>query len=834
MVVPVLNGRSPENGAFKEEGADDHLSVISRMSTANPTAVSAALEQATLLRSSDSTTVRSPSDVRPLDDQLGISVGGPNEEILDTVLYYVQAQQGAQSEPLPEHGHHEDAPLDQMNHVVSSAPTNTLDGLVRESFLGSSQQIVDEVSPPTHETVYRRIDEVRSPSSNYDEVEDAYNNTLSEPNLLSPIDPLPSHLLRSESANNDAETHSVNRMNSLRHLNDLSENSDVAASFKPQIIASPEESDRLILQDSLLRCGAIHRTHNDIALIKRALSRSKSTKADYSTGQVQSGEHGKPLLFSRNSVKRKPEVLGEQTQQLPINSVLFDDPEDLDQISELGYASSDKFNVATNESELNCLKDQIQSHKAMAKPNSPSKFMEIVKSALPFKSLYRAQDSKLNLRTADGETSKFLKENLEGLNSGVGKTKEKNHMAKRNNIFMWCLFMLLMIVMCICIPLIIILMRGSDSIVTKYLSNISPHHREELLSPFILGNNSTDGVRTGGKGEHRPRKLMRPQPLTPTIAGISKFENIPHNYQRSRELRQLMTNDNLTNVFYGIDYAPKNVISPQCGVTAKDVILDVALLSQVTSRIRTYGTQCNQTRHILNAIQLLHLNVSLSMGVWIGANEAANNEQIQELKSVLQKYPRELFESVYIGNEVLFREDETSDKLIGYIDEVKSFIRKELKWDLPVGTSELGSRVSTDVMKHCDFYGVNVDPFLNGVNAVEAGNWTHNYLTTQVDPYRRLITTRSHTPQVILSEVGWPYGGGQYRAAKAGLKEMQQFLDSFICSAKDGKRPWYFFEAFDEPWKQVYHRPNAKWETEWGLFTSDRKIKENVSIPKCL
>ena len=41
------------------------------------------------------------------------------------------------------------------------------------------------------------------------------------------------------------------------------------------------------------------------------------------------------------------------------------------------------------------------------------------------------------------------------------------------------------------------------------------------------------------------------------------------------------------------------------------------------------------------------------------------------------------------------------------------------------------------------------------------------------------------------------------------------------------------FEAFDEPWKKSFDTDTQKWESKWGLFDEDRKLKDGLEIPDC-
>lgn len=54
------------------------------------------------------------------------------------------------------------------------------------------------------------------------------------------------------------------------------------------------------------------------------------------------------------------------------------------------------------------------------------------------------------------------------------------------------------------------------------------------------------------------------------------------------------------------------------------------------------------------------------------------------------------------------------------------------------------------------------------------------------------------------------------------------FLDTYVCQANSNGTQYFYFEAFDEPWKEIY----GGVEPYWGLFDSDRNLK-SVTIPTC-
>lgn len=282
-------------------------------------------------------------------------------------------------------------------------------------------------------------------------------------------------------------------------------------------------------------------------------------------------------------------------------------------------------------------------------------------------------------------------------------------------------------------------------------------------------------------------------------------------------------------IFDGIVYSPRNTMEPACGFTQQDANLDVALLSSVTSKIRTYGTQCNQAAYILNGMHQMGLNMTIMLGVWIGENSDENELQLKQAKSLLSTYPLRYFESVMIGNEALYRGDISEAKLIDAIQEMKEFLANQ-KLNVPVGTCEMGSFITEKLLGSLDIVGVNVLPFFTGLSVEDAAQWVGDYLATYIVPLNKKNCS------LTISEVGWPYSGGSYHESIADAAIFQDFLRTWVCNTSkslQGVDSWYYYEAFDEPWKAIFHDNDNKWETEWGVFGQYRDMKTNMSFPTC-
>lgn len=309
----------------------------------------------------------------------------------------------------------------------------------------------------------------------------------------------------------------------------------------------------------------------------------------------------------------------------------------------------------------------------------------------------------------------------------------------------------------------------------------------------------------------------------------------------SAEIKKLMNNPGLHKVFPGIDYTPMYTQYPGCltyPASQNNVTRDLAVLSQLTNTIRLYGTDCNQTELVLHSIDQLGLNGSIKvwLGVWQDNNATTNARQLQQMYNIFDTYGSSPFIGVIVGNEVLFREDMTATELGEVISGVRSNLTSR-GITLPVASSDLGDKWNTapEIVAEIDYLMSNIHPFFAGVTAEEAASWTYDFWT-QHDTILKTDITKN-----IISETGWPSTGGTdcggvttcTNGSVAGIQEMNTFMDGWVCDALANGTNYFWFEAFDEPWKIQFDTTGQEWEDKWGLMDVNRNLKDGVVIPDC-
>ncbi len=276
----------------------------------------------------------------------------------------------------------------------------------------------------------------------------------------------------------------------------------------------------------------------------------------------------------------------------------------------------------------------------------------------------------------------------------------------------------------------------------------------------------------------------------------------------SPEIVALLNNKDLHKVFPGVDYTPWGTQYPLCMTyppSQNNVTRDMAVLSQLTNAVRLYGTDCNQTEMVLHSIDRLELtNMKVWLGVWIDPNQTTTDRQIAQMYKILSEVKdTSIFKGAIIGNEVLYQAgaDKVSAEanLIQILTDVKSNFT-DLGYNIPVATSDLGDNWTGQLVEVVDMVMSNIHPFFAGVAAEAAAAWTLNFW----DTHDLTLTGSASTKKQIISETGWPSGGGTdcggatgacasgQAGSVAGVDGMNTYLDSWVCQALSNETEYFW------------------------------------------
>ncbi|WVO18592.1 hypothetical protein L204_106311 [Cryptococcus depauperatus] len=304
---------------------------------------------------------------------------------------------------------------------------------------------------------------------------------------------------------------------------------------------------------------------------------------------------------------------------------------------------------------------------------------------------------------------------------------------------------------------------------------------------------------------------------------------------------------NLHQSFWGFAYTPSAAQPPWCGVSLSNTTRDIQLLSQLTPRLRLYGANCNQTAMVLQAIQDTKVNMTVWLGIYIDSNDTAYKQQVDAVVDALKTYGADHVSGITVGNEYILNtagSDSTTSSpylasvntIAQRIEEVKTTIQGlGLSKTLPIGTSDAGSVLSKTLATKIDYFMANVHPYFGSLAIDDAAAWTDDFFHKfDVD----VAALAPNKPAAYIAETGWPSSSSNATDANSGagspqgdasVANLQTFLNTFVCQANTNGTEYFYFEAFDEPWKDAQF---GGVEGHWGLFDSNRNLKD-VKIPVC-
>jgi len=317
-----------------------------------------------------------------------------------------------------------------------------------------------------------------------------------------------------------------------------------------------------------------------------------------------------------------------------------------------------------------------------------------------------------------------------------------------------------------------------------------------ILIAAVVGG-TTGGIL--GMQKNSDSNGSKTSPSSSSTSSTSKTDTLYTS--TSPQVLALLNNTALHKVFPGIDYTPQNAQYPACLTdppSQNDITLDVAQLAQLTPAIRLYGTDCNQTQLVLEALSRLGPHAStlqLWLGVWLGANATTNTRQLAQMHDILRAWPRERFAGVIVGNEVLFREDMGEQALGRQLADVRAELAALGIEDLPVATADLGDDWTEGLAGESDVVMANVHPFFAGVTPREAPGWTWEFWQGHDVGLKEGGGGEKAWPGSIVSEVGWPSDGGTNCGGKTGVcadgeegavasvEGMNEFMAGWVCEA---------------------------------------------------
>jgi cellulose synthase/poly-beta-1,6-N-acetylglucosamine synthase-like glycosyltransferase len=183
------------------------------------------------------------------------------------------------------------------------------------------------------------------------------------------------------------------------------------------------------------------------------------------------------------------------------------------------------------------------------------------------------------------------------------------------------------------------------------------------------------------------------------------------------------------------------------------------------------------------------------------------------MRSVVELAKRHIrsVNGIVVGNETIFRAEQTVDELIKKIQRVK----RETQGQIPVTTGEIWHvwMEHPELASAVDYIAAHILPYWEGFSekvAVEQAILVYDRLR-EAYPGKR----------VVIAEFGWPSGGYNMLKAHPGHIEQASILRDFVARAEAHGIDYNIIEAFDQPWKTNEGGVGMY----WGVFDSSRHAK---------
>ncbi len=204
----------------------------------------------------------------------------------------------------------------------------------------------------------------------------------------------------------------------------------------------------------------------------------------------------------------------------------------------------------------------------------------------------------------------------------------------------------------------------------------------------------------------------------------------------------------------------------------------------------------------------------------LSANKLNNMKEIQRGISLAKEFSTSVV-AVNVGNEALVDWNDhmvTLDSIIGYVRHVK----KSIKQPVTVADNyEWWIRDGTPLAAEVDFIGVHTYPAWENKTIEQALAYT-------IENIENVHQALPNKPIAIL-EGGWATIAKEF-ASQASEENQKRYFNDIKQWAKASNTTFFFFEAFDEPWKGNPANLDGA-EKHWGLFNVDRTPKQ-VMLPK--
>ncbi|RHY30462.1 hypothetical protein DYB32_004300 [Aphanomyces invadans] len=289
----------------------------------------------------------------------------------------------------------------------------------------------------------------------------------------------------------------------------------------------------------------------------------------------------------------------------------------------------------------------------------------------------------------------------------------------------------------------------------------------------------------------------------------------------------------LDRPLYGIDYDTRT--SEWGGCKSDDAIRnDFRVLKTITSSVRIYTLTDGCADRLLNVASEVDMRIWL--GIWgnVNATQDAFEPEFKTLQRLVlaRRVRNDNVVGIHVASEALFRyySQEKHDwaeeysgvqKLFGYVDKVRSFLRAQ-NLAFPVTIADVMDSYNSvpEIYNIVDVVSVNQFSQWEGVLATDGVNVLFERM---VDIQ---LAARKAGKVVVISETGWSANGTVAAIKEATPESSATFLHDFMRYTEQQNIAYYYFTSFNLAWDG--NSDFGEIEQNFGLFDEHRNLLPHV------
>jgi exo-beta-1,3-glucanase (GH17 family)/cellulose synthase/poly-beta-1,6-N-acetylglucosamine synthase-like glycosyltransferase len=262
-----------------------------------------------------------------------------------------------------------------------------------------------------------------------------------------------------------------------------------------------------------------------------------------------------------------------------------------------------------------------------------------------------------------------------------------------------------------------------------------------------------------------------------------------------------------------VSYAPfGGAAHPDSGTQAQaaQIRADLQMLAPLTRAIRTYSST-GGVELVPGIAQEFGLRVTV--GAWIDKHQERNKREIASVIELAKRHSN--VNGIIVGNETIYRADQTVPELIKKIQQVKRAT------NVPVTTGEIWNVwiEHPELVSQVDYIAAHILPYWEGFSAEQ----TVDQAILIYDKLRAAYPGK----RIVIAEFGWPSAGYNMHNAIPGRIEQATVLRDFVTRAEAYGIDYNIVEAIDQPWKTNEGGVGPY----WGLFDASRQAKFDWTGP---